>query len=131
MTVLFLISSEGYYGAENMLVTLACNLSRLGCRCIVAVFRDSRYHHVEVGEQAQRRGLRVEIVPCKGRWDWKAVGRIRRLLVTYKVNVLHPHGYKSDLYAYAAAWPNRAALVATSHNWPSRLLIMRAQEPLE
>ena len=131
MTILSLISSEGYYGAENMLVTLAWNLSHLGCQSIVAVFRDSRFHHVEVAEQAQRRGLRVEIVPCNGRWDWRAVARIRKLLIQHNVDVLHPHGYKSDLYAYAAAWPNRVALVATSHNWPSRLLAMRVYAALD
>lgn len=131
MTILSLISSEGYYGAENMLVALARNLSQLGCRCIVGVFCDSRFHHTEVGDQAQRQGLTVEIVPCNGRWDWNAVVEIRNLLVKHDVDVLHPHGYKSDLYAYAAAWPNRVALVATSHNWPSKLLIMRAYAALD
>lgn len=131
LTILSLISSEGYYGAENMLVALARNLSQLGCRCIVAVFCDSRFRHVEVGEQAQRQGLTVEIVPCKGRWDWKAVALIRTLVVKHNVDVLHPHGYKSDLYAYAAVWPNRVALVATSHNWPSELLTMRLYAALD
>jgi glycosyltransferase involved in cell wall biosynthesis len=131
LTILSLISSEGYYGAENMLVALARNLSQLGCRSIVGVFCDSRFHHTEVGEQAQRQGLTVEIVPCDGRWDWSTVVGIRRLVVRHHVDLLHPHGYKSDLYAYAAAWPNRVALLATSHNWPSKLLTMRAYAALD
>lgn len=131
LTILSLISSEGYYGAENMLVALARNLSQLGCRCIVGVFCDSRFQHTEVGEQAQRQGLRVEIVPCNGRWDWSAVVGIRNLLAKHNVDLLHPHGYKSDLYAYAAAWPNRVALLATSHNWPSKLLTMRVYAALD
>lgn len=130
-TVLFLISSEGYFGAENMLVTQAASLSRLGCRCIVGAFCDARFHHTEVADRARAQGLSVERVACAGRCDWGAVTRIRELLAEYSVDILHPHGYKADLYAYAAAWPHRTALVATSHNWPSPLWSMRAYAVLD
>lgn len=131
MTILFLISSEGYYGAENMLVALARHLSQQGCRCVVGVFCNSQSPHTEVGEQAQRHGLAVEIVPCNGRWDWGAVTQIRKLIVRHSIDILHPHGYKADLYAYAASWPNRKGLLATTHNWPSKLLTMRAYAALD
>jgi glycosyltransferase involved in cell wall biosynthesis len=131
VTILFLISSEGYYGAENMLIALARNLSRLGCHCVIGVFCDARSPHTEVAEHALRNGLTVEIVPCNGRLDWSAVARIRKLLAKHTVDILHPHGYKADLYAYAAALPNRVALLATSHNWPNNLLSMRAYAALD
>jgi glycosyltransferase involved in cell wall biosynthesis len=125
VTILFLISSEGYYGVENMLVSLAQELGQQGCRAIVGVFRNSHCPHVEVAEQAKRQGIEVEIIPCEGRWDWSVAREIRRLIEKHDVDVLHPHGYKADLYACAAAMGNRAALVATSHNWPSKELSMR------
>jgi glycosyltransferase involved in cell wall biosynthesis len=59
------------------------------------------------------------------------VSRIRELLVKHNVDVLHPHGYKADLYAYAAAWPKRVALLATSHNWPNKRWSMRAYAALD
>ncbi len=130
MTILFLISSEGYYGVENMLVGLAMELSRQGCHCVVGVFCNSHSPHTEVAEQAQRQGLAVEIIACSGRWDWRAVKQIRTLLSKHDVDVVHPHGYKADLYALAAS-RNRVALLATSHNWPSRLLRMRAYAILD
>lgn len=125
MTILQLISSEGYYGVENMLVSLAQAASKAGCRSIVGVFRDSRDPHIEVAEEARRLGLPVALIPCSGRWDWAAVRQIRRLIRDYQVDVLHPHGYKADLYSFAAVWPSRAGLLATSHNWPSTLPNMR------
>jgi glycosyltransferase involved in cell wall biosynthesis len=131
LTILFLISSEGYYGAENMLVALGRGLSQLGCRCVVAVFDDFRFHHTEVAEQARRQGLTVEIFPCAGKWDWKAIVEIRKLLVRHNVDVVHSHGYKSDFYAYMAAWPNRALLFATSHNWPSKRFSMRVYAAID
>ena len=131
MTILFLISSEGYYGVENMLIALALHLSHQGCRCVVGVFRNSRFPHTEVAEQAVRKGLAVEIIACNGRCDWSAVAQIRSLLAKHDVDVLHPHGYKADLYALAAASRNRVALLATSHNWPSNLLSMRVYAGLD
>jgi len=129
--ILFLISSEGHYGVENMMVTLASRLQRMGCSCLLGVFRDARSPHLEVAERAQQEGLAVEVIPCRGRVDIQTVRRIRRLLVEQHVNVIQPQGYKSDVYAYLAARPHRVALVATSHNWPSRKLSMRAYAALD
>lgn len=131
MTVLQLVSSEGYYGVESMLVALAGALARCGCDSIVGAFRDSRRPHTEVAEQARREGIPAETVTCDGRWDWKAVVRLRHLLAGRRVDVLHTHGYKADLYGWMAAWPDRVALLATAHNWPSRLLSMRAYAALD
>jgi len=131
MVVLSLISSEGYYGAENMLVTLAQKLCQVGCRCVVAVFFDPSATQPEVAERASQRGLTVEMVKCQGKLDWSTVRQLRMLLVRHNVDIVNPHGYKADLYAYAAFRPTRKALVATVHNWPSRRLSMRAYALLD
>jgi len=131
VTILQLISSEGYYGAESMLLALARTLPGLGCGSLVGVFQDARSHSTELEKRAAQFGLPVVTVPCTGRWDWKAVGRIRELVKAHDVDVLHTHGYKADIYGYAAAWPHRVALVATCHNWPSRLPSMRAYAAID
>jgi glycosyltransferase involved in cell wall biosynthesis len=130
-TVLLLISSEGYFGVENMLVNLAVALSKHGCRCVVAVFCDARFNHTEVGDQARARGLSVEIVNCSGRYDWRAVAAMRTLMNKYRVDVLHTHGYKADLYGCAAAWGRGVGLVATCHNWPHPSRKMQAYAVLD
>jgi glycosyltransferase involved in cell wall biosynthesis len=131
LNILFLISSEGHYGIESMLVALARNLSTLECHCVVGVFRDARVPHTEVAEAARQQGLTVELVGCQGRIDRAAVKQIRCLVTKHEIDVVHPHGYKADLYAFAAALPNRVALLATSHNWPSKRLDMRAYAALD
>jgi glycosyltransferase involved in cell wall biosynthesis len=131
MVVLTLISSEGYYGAENMLLTLAQKLCQVGCQCLVAVFFDLRSPHSEVAEHARQRGLTVEMVKCRGKLDWSAVRQLRALFLKHKVDIVNPHGYKADLYAYAAARPTHTALVATVHNWPSKRWNMRAYAVLD
>lgn len=131
MTILSLISSEGPYGVENLLVTLNRSLSRLGCCCILGVFDDSRFPHKGIAESAEREGLTVTRIPCNGRLDLSAIKEIRRLIALYQVDVMHPHGYKADIYAYLANWPHRVPLVSTVHNWPNRLFAMRFYATLD
>lgn len=130
MTVLQLISSSGYYGMENMLVTLSRGLSCIGVRTIIGVFEDARDPHTEIAGAAERLGLKVEKIPCCGRLDLRALTIIRKLTSTCSVDVIHSHGYKADIYARLSAG-RRQALVATSHNWPSRRFNMRFYAALD
>ena len=131
MNILQLISSGGYYGAESMLLSLARTLPELGCGSMVGVFADSRAQGKELEARAAAAGVAVETVPCNGKWDWNAVRRIRQLVETHSVDVLHTHGYKADIYGCLAVWPNRAALAATCHNWPDKSLTMRAYAAID
>lgn len=124
-TIFHLISSEGYYGAEQMLLSLAGGCQSEGMRCVIGVFEDARTPHVEVAVEAERRGFQVERIPCSGRIDSKAAGMIRRLLKRHSPSVLHAHGYKADLYAWASSMGRRYALVSTCHNWPDPRPLMR------
>jgi hypothetical protein len=69
MTIFQLMSSQGFYGMESMMLTLARGLDALGIRSVVGVFEDGRQAHTEVGDMARSRGLPVEIIRCNGRFD--------------------------------------------------------------
>jgi glycosyltransferase involved in cell wall biosynthesis len=131
MTVLLLISSEGYYGVENMIVNLAAGLARLDCRCVLAVFHDSRIPHTEIADRARARGIQHELIPCSGRFDLRALAHLRSLTRSCQVDVVHSHGYKADIYASAAAAWSGTRLVATCHNWLGTSWNMRAYASLD
>jgi glycosyltransferase involved in cell wall biosynthesis len=95
------------------------------------VFEDRRNPHVELAAAAEELGLETHRIPCAGRWDSQAVRTIRALFDGCGVDVLHAHGYKADLYGYAAARGARIALVSTCHNWPDKRLPMRAYAALD
>lgn len=126
MTILQLISSAGFYGAESMLVSLSDSLARLDCKVIVGVLRDGRDTHVEVADAAARLGLKTRQIPCSGRFDLKTIGHIRKLFQDDEIDLVHAHGYKADIFAFLASWPGRlvsspqrVSLVSTCHNWPN------------
>jgi len=123
--VLQLISSEGYYGAESMLVNLATSLDGAGCRNVVGVFRNGHNPHVEVGERARRNGLAVEVIPCSGRLDRRALRTIREIIYNQGIDIVHTHGFKANLYGTLAGAPLGVPLFATYHlDWPDRGLAL-------
>jgi glycosyltransferase involved in cell wall biosynthesis len=131
MVALHLISSAGYYGAENMAVTLCRALGGQGWRCIICTIDNASGPGDALADEARRAGLEVESVPCSGRFDAAAVKRIRRLAEIYDADILHTHGYKADLFGLMAARKLRARLVATCHNWPDPSLLSRLYAVLD
>jgi glycosyltransferase involved in cell wall biosynthesis len=115
--VLQLISSGGYYGAENMLLNLCASQQKAGCENSLMLFYNVHAPNVEFYERARRRGLSVRMVHCQGRADWRAVRQIEECIQEDGIQLLHTHGYKADLYGYVAARRSRKPIVATCHNW--------------
>ena len=117
LRVLQLISSGGYYGAENMLLNLCASQEAAGCRHSLLLFYNVHAPNVELYERARRRGITVRMVHCKGRADWRAVREIREYIAQDQIDLVHTHGYKADLYGYLAARGMEKPIVATCHNW--------------
>jgi glycosyltransferase involved in cell wall biosynthesis len=115
--VLQLISSGGYYGAENMLLNLCASQQKAGCQNSLVLFYNVHAPNVEFYERARRRGLSVRMVHCQGRADWRAVRQIEECIQEDGIELLHTHGYKADLYGYVAARCSGKPIVATCHNW--------------
>lgn len=121
-TVLQLISSAGFYGAENVVIQLACQLERRNWRVIVGVLAAPDQPKPEVARQAEAEGLEVELVPCSGRVDLSAITFLRRKIAACEVDVVHSHNYKSNLYGCAAAKRAGVPIVATCHTWTGEAL---------
>jgi glycosyltransferase involved in cell wall biosynthesis len=115
--VLQLISSGGYYGAENMLLNLCASQQKAGCQNSLLLFYNVHAPNVEFYERARRRGLSVRMVHCQGRADLRAVRQIEEYIQEDGIDLLHTHGYKADLYGYVAARRSHKPIVATCHNW--------------
>jgi glycosyltransferase involved in cell wall biosynthesis len=115
--VLQLISSGGYYGAENMLLNLCASQQKAGCENSLMLFYNVHAPNVEFYERARRRGLGVRMVHCRGRADWRAIRQIEECIQEDGIELLHTHGYKADLYGYVAARRSGKPIVATCHNW--------------
>ena len=81
----------------------------------IAVFFDTGRPETSLHEAALASGITSTLVHCVGRIDRSTAGAVRELMTGF--DVLHTHGYKADLYGYAALWRSGMPLVSTCHNW--------------
>jgi len=125
MNVLHLINSGGYYGAENVVIALAESLERQDCRSTIGVFHNEHQQNEELTRQAEKRGLSVQQIACRGRWDRQAIRAIRETIESRNIDVLHTHGYKPDIYGFLAARGLGIPIVATCHLWTRQTVAVR------
>jgi len=117
MRILQLISSAGFFGAEHVMLELAEGLQQRHLECLVGVINNLYNPHVEVADEAARRGLRVEVFPCRHKADVRTISSIRSFLRQEAVGVIHGHGYKSNIYGQLSSFGQDIARIATCHNW--------------
>jgi len=121
MRALHLISSGGIYGAENMMLSLCTGLRRQGCDTVVGVFLNSHRPNIDTTNRAKRLGLECTTFSCDGRLDLSTVRAIRSYILKNGIDLIHTHGYKADIYGYAAIRGKSIASVATCHSWLDRV----------
>ena len=117
MKVLHIISSGGMYGAEAVILNMSRVLNEAGHQSVLGVFSNFSKLNLQLHERALKEGIESHLIPCKGQIDRSAVARIRELVRQAKVDVVHAHGYKADIYVYFALRGTRAPYVSTCHNW--------------
>lgn len=126
MNVLQLISSGGFYGAEAMVLHLSRTLRQKGHTVRLGVFVNRRNPNDEIAKRARELEFEVVTLPCGGRLDVSTVKRIRACIERCGTDVIHSHGYKSNLYALAANCFTKRVLVSTCHNWTAQTPALRA-----
>lgn len=131
MNVLHLLSSTGYHGAEHMAAELIRRLASLGVTNYLAVFDSGPRSNVEILRVAKPHVADGATLPCRGRLDVRTVRLIRRYAGTRGIDVVHSHGYKSNIYALAASLGAPWKLVSTCHNWLGESRAMRLYARLD
>lgn len=111
-----LCSSVGFFGAENVIVELCQQTKKTLYDVIVGVIENSYNPHLELAEEAAKRGIHTQIFACRRRLDFSTLRTIRNYIRENDIDIVHAHGYKSNFYAILCA-AGLAAKVATNHLW--------------
>lgn len=128
MRVLHLISSGGMYGAEAVILNLSHALQQAGDVCVIASFRNASS---QLHERALAEHVPAVLVDCEGQLSASAVKSIRAAVTQHRIQLVHAHGYKADLYAWAALRGTGVALVSTCHTWYDNDLALRVYGALD
>ena len=131
MRILQLISSSGFFGAENMILSLMKGLSSLQCHVALASLLTPAKGCGELACHARQLSFQSFEIPCGGKLDRRSISELRRIATRGNYDIIHSHGSKADLYSRLAIDGTRHVRIATVHNWPTKTLKMRAYALLD
>ncbi|MEH6559913.1 MAG: glycosyltransferase family 4 protein [Marinobacter sp.] len=118
LRVLQFITPAGFYGAERWVLALANNINRDDVICDLAVTRESPDQDLSVAEYYPRTdGQKVHYLDMHGRFDFRVVSRLCEVIRDNQIDVIHTHGYKSDILGLLAAKRAGIACVSTPHGF--------------
>src|SRR5207302_9696286 len=66
---------------------------------------------------AARLGLRTQVFESYGKLSLSAIGQLRRFIRKNRIDILHTHGYKTDIIGRLATCGIRCKTVTTPHGW--------------
>lgn len=127
-TVLHLSGALGFFGAEQVIATLARHADRLQWHPVVACLLDPRCEESDMLRAVRSCGIETAEFHLRGRYDPQGIRELHAFLSQRRVSVLHCHGYKSDGYGLLAACGLPIARICTVHGWTSQTLALRVYE---
>jgi len=125
INVLQFICPSGFYGAEMWILALAKHLDPQRFRCQLAVTRESNGQNLELYNRFISLGLNAHQIPMKGRFDPRVIRKLCQLIKQKQIEIIHTHGYKSDILGIIAARLTGIKAIGTPHgfeNAPNRKL---------
>ena len=131
MKILHIISSAGLYGAENVLLNLVGLLKKNGSAPYLACLKNYHRADPDVYLESQKQGLPSRVVTCRYRFDMRALMDIRRFAKSEGIQIIHTHGYKSNLYGFIISRSLGIPVVATLHGWTGQTQKVRLYEKLD
>jgi glycosyltransferase involved in cell wall biosynthesis len=119
MRSLQIISPSGPYGAEKMMLNLMVGLQKTGNEPIAAIVQNSHNPQPEVLKLARRLGVPAVGIGCNGKLDFGLLKQLMRCIKEYHVDIIHSHGFKTNVYGLLAARATGIPIVTTYHSGSS------------
>lgn len=122
MRILQFITPNGFYGAERWVLALANNLYTNEAVCDLAVTKEFEGQDLRVADFYPKDKGEVHYLAMKGKFDVKnAVDQLVKIIKQRNIDVIHTHGYKSDIIGLWAARRAGIFAVSTPHGFSSQV----------
>jgi len=116
--VLQFICSTGFYGAERWILALAKNLPKDSIQCDLVVTLEDNSKDLELVREYKKQEIgKVFEVPMRHKFDFSVVNKLAKLIKDNGYDVIHTHGYKSDILGVLAAKKAGIRSVVTPHGF--------------
>lgn len=120
LNVLQFISSTGFYGAERWVLALTNNSNPSEVRFDLAVTKEQADEKLAVVSKFQESPLTTGEafeIPMSSRFDPGVINRLVKIIHDRKIDIIHTHGYKSDIIGVIAAKKAGVKCLVTPHGF--------------
>lgn len=107
---------EGVYGGERVVLNLASSIDRSKFNVVVVAFGKEE-DRIPLLKAAKAKNIPVDTIPSRKRYDVRGIFDVKRMIRKHKIDIIHCHGYKSDVLSFFAALFSNVKLVTTLHGW--------------
>lgn len=117
--VLHLISTNSFAGAERVVSEIVKSSDRTRTRMYVGILTTSNDLKERFKVESGRSDLDVVRFRSRSKVSYRCLRDIARFADLRKVQIVHSHNYKSDIFAFLSRYFAHAdyRLLATNHNW--------------
>jgi glycosyltransferase involved in cell wall biosynthesis len=120
MKILHVIDSEGYYGAETVLVNLAVEQKKQKIKPVILNLRPCPSSEQSLELECKAKGLEFKVIHLKPGYDLSGAFKIVRYANDNRFSVIHSHGYKPNiLLGFMPKIIRKIPIVSTLHGWTS------------
>jgi glycosyltransferase involved in cell wall biosynthesis len=120
LEVLQLGSAGGLYGAERWILALVKHFDHSSIHPIVSAIEDKDGVNPPLCIEAKRLGVPSVSFRAFGKTSPLAVKQLRAFIRDNRVQVLHTHGYKTDIMGLLAVQGTGCRIVSTPHGWTKK-----------
>lgn len=120
VNILQLATQGPLYGAERWVLALGRNLDPQKVKTHIAVIVDEPDQPVPLLDAAIADGFVVHPIVARGRFNFRVVTKLIRIVRDNEIAAIHSHGYKPDLAALLAARIGCSAVIGTPHGWSDK-----------
>lgn len=117
LKVLQLGSASGLYGAERWILSLIKYFDKDKVESLVGAIVDGLSDEAPLCQESRKLGFESVEVKSGGRYSLNAVLNLRKAIKEKNIDIVHSHGYKTDLLALLASIGLDCKIVSTPHGW--------------
>jgi len=117
VNVLQLGSSSGLYGAERWILSLIKYFDKSTILSFVGAIVDDSTEEAPLCEESRKLGFESVTIKTEGKYSLEAAFSLRKFIKEKNIDIIHSHGYKTDLLALFATIGLKCKTVSTPHGW--------------
>lgn len=117
ITVLHLIAPTHFGGAERVVLSLADAIDRSRFNVVIGSFVNARYPDNEFLERVREMGIPGTVFWLRRTLDVENIPRLVRFILSERIEIVHTHGYRSDIVGLIAARLSSRPVIATIHGF--------------